>query len=175
MLTNVPYFWPASGSVFGVLPGRAAHDDVNGDALPPATATGNGQLYTAESYDAYLDGIEAVFRAVAPLVAPGGTVVAMCENVRDAQTGRLIPQAWDVARRLGRVFDLQEEIVLCHPHEQSAQGVANGDNGGLAIGRDVDSAPLGRHDDDGGAAGPLPLHRTDRRHEYALVARKPHT
>ncbi len=115
-LTSVPYF----GSRWS---GRAAPDC---------------QLYAANHYAEYLDGLDQVFRQVREALTEGGHVVAMAENVR-LPGGMFLPLAWDVARVLGRCLTLCEERVILYR-------------------RSLPDDPDPR--------------RTNRAHEYALVARR---
>ncbi len=116
-LTNVPYFgceW-------------------SGDARV-------GQLYRAPDFAMYLVAMRAIFHAVREALPDDGHCIAMVENARVGD--RVVPQAWELARILGSLFDPCEERVLLYPARDVPPQVA-------------DEAP-----------------RTDRSHEYALVFRK---
>lgn len=116
-LTNVPYFgcdWP-------------------GDAC-------DGQLYRASDFATYLSAMRAIFHAVREALPDGGHCIAMVENARVGE--RVVPQAWELARLLGSLFEPCEEHVLLYPARETMPSV-NED----------------------------PTH-TDRSHEYALVFRK---
>ncbi|SDJ39446.1 DNA methyltransferase [Pseudomonas indica] len=89
-LTNIPYFgcdWPA-------------------DAGP-------AQLYAAAHYEQYLDGLVERFHRIRDLLAPGRHCILMAENLRLGD--RCVPLAWDVAQRVGGLFELCEERILLYP------------------------------------------------------------
>jgi SAM-dependent methyltransferase len=90
-LTNIPYF----GSRW---PGQAAPD---------------AQLYAANDYAGYLDGLDEVFQRVREALAEGGHVVAMAQNVL-LPGGTFLPLAWDIARVLARRLTLCEERILLY-------------------------------------------------------------
>jgi hypothetical protein len=120
-LTNVPYFgcdWRADARV-GQLP---------------------GQLYATPDFAMYLATMRAIFHAVRDVLPDGGHCIAMVQNARLGD--RMVPQAWELARLLGDLFEPCEERVLLYPARDAASAI------------DDDSA------------------RTDRSHEYALVFRK---
>lgn len=116
-LTNVPYFGC----------------DWSGDARA-------GQLYRAPDFAMYLLAMRAIFHAVREALPDGGHCIAMVQNARLGE--RMVPQAWELARILGALFEPCEERVLLYPAREVAPST------------DEDPA------------------RTDRSHEYALVFRK---
>ncbi|WP_066269594.1 DNA methyltransferase [Hydrogenophaga palleronii] len=88
-LTNVPYFgcrWPGADTP--------------------------DQLYASDSYAAHLDGLRAVFHRVSQRLPDGGFCVAMVQNLR--LDGRMLPLAFDLARILGSLFELQEERLIVY-------------------------------------------------------------
>jgi len=109
-----------------------------------------GQLYDSPSFDRYLTALREVFHAVHALLPEDGFCIAMVENasIDDAVTdgtvanARMVPQAWELARILGSLFEACEERILLYPPRAASS-------------RD--------------SADPA---RTDRSHEYALVFRK---
>lgn len=116
-LTNVPYFGC----------------DWQGDARV-------GQLYRAPDFAMYLGAMRAIFHAVRDALPDGGHCIAMVQNARVGH--RMVPQAWELARILGSLFEPCEERVLLYPPREVTPST----------------------DDDPS--------RTDRSHEYALVFRK---
>ncbi len=120
-LTNVPYFgcdWRGDARV-GQLP---------------------GQLYATPDFAMYLSAMRAIFHAVREALPDDGHCVAMVENARVGE--RMVPQAWELARLLGSLFEPCEERVLLYPARETTPS--------------TDADPS----------------RTDRSHEYALVFRK---
>ncbi len=116
-LTNVPYFgcgW-------------------RGDARV-------GQLYRAPDFATYLSTMRAIFHAVRDTLPDDAYCIATVENARVGE--RMVPQAWELARLLGSLFEPCEEQVLLYPARETT---------------------LSTEDDPS---------RTDRSHEYALVFRK---
>jgi SAM-dependent methyltransferase len=116
-LTNVPYFgceW-------------------RGDARV-------SQVYATPDFAMYLATMRAIFHAVRDALPDGGHCIAMVQNARLGE--RMVPQAWELARLLGNLFEPCEERVLLYPAREVVPSI------------DVDPA------------------RTDRSHEYALVFRK---
>lgn len=116
-LTNVPYFGC----------------DWRGDARV-------GQLYATQDFAMYLAAMRGIFHAVREALPDGGHCIAMVQNARLGD--RVVPQAWELARLLGDLFEPCEERVLLYPARDAASFI----------------------DDDPA--------RTDRSHEYALVFRK---
>ncbi len=94
-LTNVPYFGC----------------DWRGDA------TGQ-QLYASTDYAGYLRGLRAVFHAVRRHLRDGGFCIAMVENI--VVNGRVLPQAWDLARILCSLYAMHEERMLCYQRPAQA-------------------------------------------------------
>ncbi|MEF8801485.1 MAG: DNA methyltransferase [Halolamina sp.] len=67
--------------------------------------------YAGESsYDEYLDDIETAFTRLESVIAPGGTVVIDVVNMK--YEGRVTTLAWDIAERVGTVFDFDGEVVV---------------------------------------------------------------
>ncbi|MFZ5636247.1 MAG: DNA methyltransferase [Pseudomonadota bacterium] len=99
-----------------------------------------GHLYDAASYDAYLTAMRSVFHAVRERLVDDGFCIAMVQNARVGE--RMVPQAWDLARILGSLFEPCEERVLLYPARETSETV-------------------GAHDPT----------KTDRSHEFALVFR----
>ena len=100
------------------------------------------QLYQAPDFAMYLLAMRGIFHAVRQALPEGGMCIAMVENAR--LDGRVVPQAWELARILCSLFEPSEERVLLYPSRPRppAEGVAD------------------------------PAMQTDRSHEYALVFRK---
>lgn len=118
-LTSVPYFgcgWPAADAA--------------------------GQLYCAPDFARYLERMRDVFHVVREQLPEGGYCVAMVENIRLG--AHAVPQAWELARILGSLFEPCEERVLVYP-PRTGPMPGDADVSGL---------------------------RSDRSHEYALVFRK---
>lgn len=99
-LTNIPYFGCRDG-----------------EAVP-------GQLYAADCYEPYLQGLRDVFFGVHDLLEPGGWCIVMAQNL--SLGGRFVPLAWDVARLLGERFVLHEERVLLYDRPADAAVTATG-------------------------------------------------
>lgn len=100
-----------------------------------------GQLYGVPSYDVYLMTMRSVFHAVRERMTDDGFCIAMVQNARVGE--RMVPQAWELARILGSLFEPCEERILLYPE------------------RAIPNTPQ-----------PNDPARTDRTHEYALVFRK---
>ena len=88
----------------------------------------------------YLAAMRAIFHAVREALPDDGHCIAMVQNARLGD--RVVPQAWELARLLGSLFEPCEERVLLYPARETAPS--------------TDADPS----------------RTDRSHEYALVFRK---
>lgn len=99
------------------------------------------QLYSVPSYDLYLTAMRSVFHAVHERLPDDGFCIAMVQNARAGD--RMVPQAWELARILGSLFEPCEERILLYPEREAASTPTSDD-------------PT----------------RTDRTHEYALVFRK---
>jgi len=96
VLTNLPYYG-------GRVPGEA-----------------EGQLYSAESYERYLEMMESAFCHLSTVLVPDGFLIAMIENVRLG--ARFLPQAWDIAARLGKHLRLEDEHILCYEKRETGTG-----------------------------------------------------
>lgn len=74
----------------------------------------------ASTYDDYLDDVEAAFENVGSVLAPGGRVVVDASNMKHA--GHVTTLAWDLGRRIRRVFDFEGEVVATwtaeEPHDR---------------------------------------------------------
>lgn len=74
----------------------------------------------ASTYDDYLDDVEAAFENVGSVLAPGGRVVVDASNMKHA--GHVTTLAWDLGRRIRRVFDFEGEVVVTwtaeEPHDR---------------------------------------------------------
>jgi hypothetical protein len=67
--------------------------------------------YAGESsYDDYLDDVETAFADLESVMAPGGTVVVDVVNMN--YEGRVTTLAWDIADRVGNVFEFDGEVVV---------------------------------------------------------------
>jgi SAM-dependent methyltransferase len=86
--------------------------------------------YAGESsYDAYLRDIERAFTNVDSVLSPGGTVVIDVVNMK--YEGRVTTLAWDIADRVGNVFDFDGEVVVAWEDEDE-----NDRNGNFGYGYD---------------------------------------
>lgn len=74
------------------------------DPLQGYTVDGSG-------YDAYLDGIQDIFRRVGTVLKPDARCIVNVCNI-DRYDG-LTTLAWDVARSVSEVMTLEKEIVVC--------------------------------------------------------------
>jgi hypothetical protein len=99
------------------------------------------QRYRDQHYATWLERMRLAFKALAQPLAHDGYIIVMAENVRIG--GQFVPQAWDIARLLADRFVMQEERVIVYPRA-ATPSVATGS---------VDPG------------------RTNRSHEYALIAR----
>ncbi len=61
-------------------------------------------------YDAYLAGLQEVYRKVAELLTPDGWAVIEVSNIREP--GRVTMLAWDIARAVGEILPFAGEIVV---------------------------------------------------------------
>jgi DNA methylase len=61
-------------------------------------------------YDAYLAGLQEVYRKVDALLTPDGWAVIEVSNIREP--GRVTTLAWDVARAVGEILPFAGEIVI---------------------------------------------------------------
>jgi hypothetical protein len=99
----------------------------------------------------YLMAMRSVFHAVGKRLADDGYCIAMVQNARAGD--RMVPQAWDLARILGSLFEPCEERILLYPERGTMDMLRAGDS--------TRTDPM--------STDPM---RTDRTHEYALVFRK---
>ncbi len=74
-------------------------------------------LYSAETYGAYLDQLDELVRSLERRLQNGRFLIFMAQNIR-LPNGTFVPQAWDIARVLSRRLTLCEErvIVYSKPH-----------------------------------------------------------
>jgi DNA methylase len=92
-------------------------------ASPPYSSPGEpfealaGYRGPNPGYDAYLAGIQDVYRKVDELLTPDGWVVIEVSNLREP--GRLTMLAWDIARAVGQILVFAGEIVV---HSEPTHG-----------------------------------------------------
>lgn len=80
------------------------------------------QLYGTETYGAFLDRMDLVFKALKARLREGGFLIVMAENLRIGE--HFVPMAWDVGRILSERYDLVDERILLY--ERPAQAMEGG-------------------------------------------------
>lgn len=101
LLTNVPYF------------GCSFKDDEF------------GQLYSSESYAAYLEKMRRIFKAAKPCLKPGAHVIVMAQNLHVGDV--FVPLAWDLARLLAERYRFVEDRILVYETGTTRTGAGNSD------------------------------------------------
>ncbi len=69
-------------------------------------------LGNLDRYEDYLGELVRVFRGIRQVLRPRAHLAIACQNVRPAD-GVMVPLAWDLARELGRSYDLRQEFIWC--------------------------------------------------------------
>ena len=69
------------------------------------------------AYEEYLEALAHVFDQVDALLRPGKYATLVMQNIRTRE-GEMAPLAWDVARRLRRVWRLRQETIWCQNNKR---------------------------------------------------------
>ena len=107
ILTSPPYWNMLEKSRGGVT-----------SALKQRVAEGFDQKYSDDardlgnisSMDAYLDAMCEIFKSFIPMMAPGGYMMIILQNIRP-KDGIMRPIAWEFAIRLSKILDLRQEFI----------------------------------------------------------------
>lgn len=60
-----------------------------------------------ESYEEYLETMLDIYKQIYDLLKPGGYITVIVKNVK--QNGSFYPLAWDLAKKLGELYELKDE------------------------------------------------------------------
>ncbi|MFQ6133662.1 MAG: DNA methyltransferase [Armatimonadota bacterium] len=69
-------------------------------------------------YQAFLDELEAIYAQVYELLDERRYLTIIVKNVKKG--GKIYPLAWDLARRLGRLYALKDEKIWCQDNQRLA-------------------------------------------------------
>lgn len=104
-LTSPPY-WNMLGQSRGGV--ESAHKQREAEGLDTEYSDADADLGNVADYDAFLDALEAVFRDVHDVLAPGAYLTVVVQNVR-TDDGEMKPLAWDLGSRLSDPYTLKQE------------------------------------------------------------------
>lgn len=65
-----------------------------------------------ESYEDYLQFLDKLYDKIFSTLKKGAYIVLILQNIRTKE-GRMLPVAWDVAKRLGNKYILKQEFIWC--------------------------------------------------------------
>jgi len=68
-------------------------------------------LGNIDDYDQFLDQLVDVYKSIKPFMRPRAYLTIIVKNVKKA--GNVYPLAWDLGRRLGKIFQLKDERIWC--------------------------------------------------------------
>jgi DNA modification methylase len=108
-ITSPPYWRmlrTSRGGVFSKQKQRAA------SGLDTTYSQRRDDLGNIAGYDEFLAAVARVSAGVRRCVKPGRYLVVVAQNLRDAD-GEIRTLAWDLARRIGRLWQLQGERIWC--------------------------------------------------------------
>jgi hypothetical protein len=108
-ITSPPYWrmlGTSRGGVFSKHKQRAAR------GLDTAYSRRRDDLANIRDYGEFVRALGGVFRGVRKCVKPGKYLVVVAQNLRDPD-GEIRPLAWDLARAVGRAWQLQGERIWC--------------------------------------------------------------
>jgi len=84
------------------------------------TGSATSQLYSSESYAAYLEELRQHLVRWKLMLRPGGYLVVMAENIRVG--AHFVPLAWDLAQQIRDRFVMEDERVLLYARDADEQG-----------------------------------------------------
>ena len=74
-------------------------------------------LGNVAAYDDYLAALLGVFVSIEAVLRPGAHLAIVCQNIRPPD-GVMVPLAWDLARELGRLYHLRQELIWCQDQKR---------------------------------------------------------
>ena len=75
-------------------------------------------LGNVADYDEFVERLAQIYIDLAPCLKPRAYLTIIVKNVKKG--GRIFPLAWDLARRLARVYTLKDERVWCQDNQRLA-------------------------------------------------------
>jgi len=68
-------------------------------------------LGNISDYELFIEQLAVVFEKIKPLMRGGAYLTVIVKNIK--KKGKIYPLAWDLARRLGKIFALKDEKIWC--------------------------------------------------------------
>jgi DNA modification methylase len=68
-------------------------------------------LGNIDDYDQFLDQLVYVYESIKPFMRPRAYLTIIVKNVKKG--GMVYPLAWDLGRRLGKIFQFKDERIWC--------------------------------------------------------------
>jgi DNA modification methylase len=109
VITSPPYWSMLGTSRGGVF---SKHKQRAASGLDTVYSKRSDDLGNIADYSEFIAALGEVFDGVRKCVKPGKYMVVVAQNLRDPD-GEIRPLAWDLARRIGRTWQLQGERIWC--------------------------------------------------------------
>ncbi len=109
VITSPPYWSMLGTSRGGVF---SKHKQRAASGLDTVYSERPDDLGNIADYSEFIAALGEVFDGIRKCVKPGKYMVVVAQNLRDPD-GEIRPLAWDLARRIGRTWQLQGEKIWC--------------------------------------------------------------
>lgn len=113
VLTSPPYWDMLRQSGFETQRRRRADQELDVWYSEDPSDVGN-----IAEYEAFLDELVTIYRAVAEVMRPHAYATIIVKNVKKG--GRVFPLAWDLGRRVGEFLALRDEKIWCQDNQRLA-------------------------------------------------------
>jgi DNA modification methylase len=113
VLTSPPYWDMLRQAGFETQRRRRADRELDVTYSEDPSDVGN-----VADYDAFLEELLGIYRAVAEVMRPRAYATIIVKNVKKG--GRVYPLAWDLGRRVGEFLALRDEKIWCQDNQKLA-------------------------------------------------------
>ena len=109
LITSPPYWNILKTSRGGV---QSTHKKRIKEGLDEVYSDKVEDLGNISSYQQYLEAIVQIFSDIKKILTSDAYLCVIVQNIRP-KNGIMRPLAWDIGRRLGKVYDLRQEFIWC--------------------------------------------------------------
>ncbi|MEE9353509.1 MAG: site-specific DNA-methyltransferase [Candidatus Thorarchaeota archaeon] len=114
LITSPPYWNMLRKSRGG---NETVHKERGAKGLKQYYSDSNLDLGNINSYENYIESVGRVLDGVHPFLSDGAYLAVIVQNMRDVD-GIMRPIAWDLARRLSRMYELKQEQIWCQDNKR---------------------------------------------------------
>lgn len=114
LITSPPYWNMLRKSRGG---NESVHKERGKQGLKQFYSDSIRDLGNIEFYEAYIESVASLFEVYEPYLKEKAYLTIVVQNMRDVD-GTMRPIAWDLANRLSKTYNLQQEMIWCQDNKR---------------------------------------------------------